>query len=157
MTTSLGLVEFWCQAIAQIEISTVSIYRYLPYLQKLIIIIFLEKSDGSDDSSDSDSESEDEQPMKKPKVEFSKNCFKCGKQGHKSRDCTATESEITEKNAENKWEPSLGMISFKKSSEITIFGHKHKILNFIKKFEDIRKNSEFFIKNCNNLHFLFIF
>ena len=74
---------------------------------KVNCFIFLEKSDGSDDSSDSDSESEDEQPMKKPKVEFSKNCFKCGKQGHKSRDCTATESEITENNTGNKWEPSL--------------------------------------------------
>ena len=44
----------------------------------------------------------------------------------------------------------LGMISHKKSL-ITIFGHNHKILNFIKKFDN------FSLKNFINLRFWFIF
>ena len=44
----------------------------------------------------------------------------------------------------------LGMISHKKSL-ITIFGHKHKIKNFIKKFGIFHK------KNFNSLRFWFIF
>ena len=38
----------------------------------------------------------------------------------------------------NKKDDGLGMISHKKSL-ITIFGHKHKIKNFIKKFYDFHK------------------
>ena len=44
----------------------------------------------------------------------------------------------------------LGMISHKKSL-ITIFGHKHKIKNFIQKFNIFHK------KNFNNLRFWFVF
>ena len=47
-------------------------------------------------------------------------------------------------------EGQLGMISHK-NSPITIFGHKHEIKNFIKKFDIFHK------KNFNSLRFWFIF
>ena len=51
---------------------------------------------------------------------------------------------------EVKPEMYVGMFSHKKSL-ITIFGHKHKIKNFIKKFDIFHK------KNFNSLRFWFIF
>ena len=45
----------------------------------------------------------------------------------------------------------LGMISFKKSL-ILIFGHKHKILNLIKKFENFHKEFKNFHKKFGIFH-----